>query len=316
MANEDKNEQQWKKRCISGGLLTALALGSMTTPVWAADAVPDTTDILAMQMTSGIPTGSALLFSVEADSASPWLITEIVPDTDNVRVGTDTADAYEFFELCNVSNQTLNLDDFEILYNKKDVWTPQKRGITVAPGETLTVWTVNRDIVTDKTVADFNAYWSGRTNTNISLVEGKNLAVINCGGFHNSKERQLTIRNKVTKEALNTVQYNDDNIQQVKLDNGVTFAPSGAVLETRLGYTTPASPSVVIDEQVPKNKYDFVPGTAAPTATAATTQQAGESWQVEVALPEDGILAEAALYVKADNASDYQAYRWWRLRHC
>ena len=188
------------------------------------------------------------------------------------------------------------------------MWTPQKRGITVAPGETLTVWTVNRDIVTDKTVADFNAYWSKKTGTNISLVEGKNLAVINCGGFHNSKERQLTIRNKVTKEALNTVQYNDDNIQQVKLDNGVTFAPSGAVLETRLGYTTPASPSVVIDEQVPKNKYDFVTGTAAPTATAATTQQAGESWQVEVALPEAGILAEAALYVKADDASDYQAY--------
>ena len=312
MANEDKNEQgyrqQWKKRCISGGLLTALALGSMSTPVWAADAVPDITDMLAMQMTSGVTTGSALLFSVEADSASPWLITEIVPDTDNVKVNGTSADAYEFFELCNVSNQTLNLDDFEILYNKVDVWTPQERGITVAPGETLTVWTVNRDIVTDKTVADFNAYWSGKTDTDISLTEGKNLAVINCGGFHNSNERQLTIRNKVTKEALNTVQYNDGNAKEVKLDNGVTFAPSGAVLETRLGYTTLATPGTVTEEQRPQNSYDFVTGTAAPTATAATTQQAGESWQVEVALPEAGILAEAVLYVKADDASDYQAY--------
>ena len=64
---------------------------------------------------------------------TPLVITELLPNPDNVN-GTDreTHDAYEYAEVCNVSDRDVDLKDYEIVYNN---------------GTSDAVWTLEDDVV-------------------------------------------------------------------------------------------------------------------------------------------------------------------------
>lgn len=52
---------------------------------------------------------------------APLLITEMVPNTDNM----GGSDAYEYFEITNVSGREINLEDYDIVYfngSTKTIW--------------------------------------------------------------------------------------------------------------------------------------------------------------------------------------------------
>ena len=58
---------------------------------------------------------------LEKTISSPVLITEIVPNTDNM----NKLDAYEYYELMNISDQDVNLSDYNIVYvndTKTSIW--------------------------------------------------------------------------------------------------------------------------------------------------------------------------------------------------
>lgn len=105
---------------------------------------------------------------------TPVIITEIVADTDNV----NGADAWEYVELYNTSNQIIQLDQYELIYNG-DIWSPDQSGITIEPGKTVVLWIIN-DGNKDCTAEEFNTYYG----TNLEI--GRNLATIHSGGLHNS----------------------------------------------------------------------------------------------------------------------------------
>lgn len=71
-----------------------------------------------------------------AELRTPLVITELLPNPDNVD-GTDqeTHDAYEYAEVCNVSDQSINLKDYEIVYNngKSDSVWPLQDDIVLPP---------------------------------------------------------------------------------------------------------------------------------------------------------------------------------------
>ena len=74
---------------------------------------------------------------LEKTISSPVLITEIVPNTDNM----NKLDAYEYYELMNISDQDVNLSDYNIVYvndTKTSIW---KTNVQVLPaGEKMLVW--------------------------------------------------------------------------------------------------------------------------------------------------------------------------------
>lgn len=121
----------------------------------------------------------------QVEILSPIAINEIVPDTDN----HGKLDGYEFFELQNVSDTKLNLDDFIIRYNISDIWELDDKGLVLEPEDILVIWIKNTDNQ-DLTIDDFNNYY------NTKLEQAKNLTTIQSPGFHNSKQRDLSILTK------------------------------------------------------------------------------------------------------------------------
>ena len=57
----------------------------------------------------------------ENSVTSPIIISEIVADSHQSDLTTTSgSDAFEYFELYNTSNQSINLDDYQVLYNGID----------------------------------------------------------------------------------------------------------------------------------------------------------------------------------------------------
>lgn len=54
---------------------------------------------------------------------APILVTEVVPNTDNL----NSLDAYEYFELTNITDQSVDMENYDLVYlngEKTSVWTP------------------------------------------------------------------------------------------------------------------------------------------------------------------------------------------------
>lgn len=138
--------------------------------------------------------------------ASPILITEAVPNTKNL----SGSDAWEYYEITNVSTQDVNLDDYDIVYvngNTRTIWKAE--GVNVLPaGQTMLVW-VKNDGNTAKTKADFCA--------NYGLPEESLVAEVTCGGMVNSGTRSFDIVTK-TGRVLTTVTYNSKDSAGGTLD--------------------------------------------------------------------------------------------------
>lgn len=227
---------------------------------------------------------------------TPLIITEVTPDTDNV----NSSDAYEFFEIYNTSDKTLSMDDFTVRYNNTDIWTPDQSGLKIEPGETLVFWILNGKN-SELTADDFNAYYG------TSFVLGENLATIHSDGFHNSKERVLELLTK-TGTQLASVKYNDNDVKLVELNNGITFAyDESGIEETRLGYSTKATPGEISEEQKPDVSYSFSENFSV-TVSASNVQEFNKAWQAEVVSENNEAVFSAELFVKADGWEEYKSY--------
>ena len=77
------------RRCLAAVLGTAVAAGAFASPVRAA----------------GLQAAPA----AETAPGTPLMLTELVPDTDN----ENGADAYEYFEITNVSDRAVSLDQYD-----------------------------------------------------------------------------------------------------------------------------------------------------------------------------------------------------------
>ena len=84
----------------------------------------------------------------ENSVTSPIIISEIVADSHQSDLTTTSgSDAFEYFELYNTSNQSINLDDYQVLYNNGSTiseWDLPANTILPA-NEALIVWIQNEE---------------------------------------------------------------------------------------------------------------------------------------------------------------------------
>ena len=141
--------------------------------------------------------------------------TEIVPKT--LQGG---ATAYEFIELYNNSNQTVNLASYSIRYYAKpgakadslaeNTW---KLSGTVAPHSTIVLWFVSKD--NKLSIADFNKRYG------TSLVGGKDIVMITGNSLPDTNPVQLEILNGT--KVVSRCWYNWEGDKDVIPDKAVTF---------------------------------------------------------------------------------------------
>ena len=147
---------------------------------------------------------------------SPILVTEMVPNTENM----NSSDAYEYFEITNVSGVDVDLRNYDIVYdngNTKTVWTTD---VTVLPaGQTILVWVKNPGNQ-ELTKEDFRTFYS--------LDPGALVAETQCGGMANSGRRSMSIATK-TGKTLCTVTYAPADSEDGKLGIGesIVFSYDG-----------------------------------------------------------------------------------------
>ena len=102
---------------------------------------------LSVELTDGVnelKSNKTIYMQRTTDSVkyqSPLLLTEFVPNTVNV----DGSDAFEYFEVYNASNQTVDLKDYHFIYvngTKEAEWILED-DIQLEAKKTLTVWIQN-----------------------------------------------------------------------------------------------------------------------------------------------------------------------------
>ncbi len=194
----------------------------------------------------------------------PLLVTEVVPDSDNV----NGLDGYEFIEIYNNSNKDINFKDYKIRYRypmdgpEADLtWPGEKEDVIIPSGETLVFWIINKGNG-DKTVADFNQNYQSQ------LIENQNIVKVHSDGMANASNRGIVIATNTGKE-IATSYYNDiPNVDDTAANKGILYAfPTNGkneMVKISSG-TEVATPGTVSPTQVPKEKVELTEDTQDPT---------------------------------------------------
>lgn len=185
----------------------------------------------------------------------PLLITELVPDSTNV----DGSDGYEFVEVYNNTDQTIDLTDYKLIYrhtdtNEDEEWSLGSNPILIPSQQTIAIWVMNGKNAA-KTAADFNTLYGS------SLVEGINLFRVSNDGMSNGGLRKLILKDARGYE-VSSAFYESDT--QTIANKGIhyTYPDNGSsemVLLT--AGTEAATPGTVADKQVPQRPVTLPPVT-------------------------------------------------------
>ncbi len=226
---------------------------------------------------SGVQTVQVDNEATQAELPAPLLITEIVPNTDNV----GGSDAFEFFELYNGGGQTVNLDQYSFYYDNGNTvreWQLNDAGLTLDAGESLVVWVKNTaNTEAGYTEAQFNE------NYGTSFVMGENLTTVNSDGFSNSGSRSLSLRTR-TGITLYTVSYSasDSSDGSLGVDEAITFDYNGTEIAAR--YDGAPAPGGLNASQSVQGQYTSPAAVENPSVTAQAPDYigTGESWTAQV----------------------------------
>ena len=162
---------------------------------------------------------SNAIFLDENSITSPIIISEIVADShQSDMITANGSDAFEYFELYNTSNQSINLDDYQVLYDNGSTINEWNLPVnTILPAnQALIVWIQNEESK-DLDLALFREYY------NLSADEGQIVKTKNIvSGFSNSGQRELQVTVKNTKQILSSVIYNDEDVK-AQTKKGINF---------------------------------------------------------------------------------------------
>ncbi len=260
--------------------------------------------LLLGSMTFGLIPAPAGAVSVPYDSIPKLLITEVVPDSENISP-TIATDAYEFIEVYNNTDENIDFDgNYSIVYRNGGTDTPWNAtdadgDIVIPARQSVAFWIMNA-ANPSLTEANFN------TNYGTSLVEGVSLFRLNGGGgLHNSSPRDILIKD--AGGAIISMASYENDAQTVK-NKGILYKyPIDGSVQMRMMKnpgSRDATPGLAEAEQVP----------AEPSGTFESTLSISHTPAEETGLGDYAITAElseyigtvtASVYYKTDEQSDY-----------
>ena len=270
--------------------------------------------------TPGIVDPAALVGSGDTDPTPPpelpqdptltgaaLQVTELLPDSANIA----GADAYEFIEVYNATNRTVDFSDYSLEYlyplddlsnSQTTLWPSTTRAATIAAGKTLVFWVRNGSNAA-LTEADFNRKFGS------SLVLGTNLLEIESAGMANSAARGIAITTN-TGFHLNTAYYNLKGADNVTADKGIQYAfdPAHTAVQVLAGEAA-ASPGSVTTNQVPTKLLDVPADTVAPVVldTTASTIDPAAKFPIAATVTDDVQVRTATLRVRGSIDDDFRS---------
>ena len=188
-------------------------------------------------------------------TAAPLQITELIPDTSNVKNAEGTsADGYEYIEVYNSTTAPIDFGDYTLKYlyplsattnSQTTLWPAEPSNVVIKPGKTLTFWVKNaaNEALTD---ADFNKKFGTK------LTMGSDLVIIHSAGMANSGARGMEIDTN-TGVPISSVLYNfPAGTVDVKVDQGIHYRndPANPTRQLLVG-TAAATPGAVDPAPVP-----------------------------------------------------------------
>jgi hypothetical protein len=206
------------------------------------------------------------------------LITELSPDTANyLPSGAPTSyDAYEFVEIFNASNTSLDLQGYKLQFTSSDVTKSWEKTIdhsfVIAPRETKLIWTrnVGLDFYSDE---HFNHYYFDAYSEKY-MPQGNIYRINDVNGLINAGQQTIAISDPNGAEIIRAT-YNDNGATDFAEKKTITYAYpfDGSTTMRKIGTMQTTSPGVLQDGQVPpKTKTDDL----APAAPTGVTAVAGE----------------------------------------
>ncbi|MFC5402849.1 S-layer homology domain-containing protein [Cohnella soli] len=244
--------------------------------------------------------------SLDPSKLPPLLITELLPDSVNVK----SSDDGEFIEVYNNSDKPISFKDYKVYYRYPDsgteadvIWPADKDDIVIDPGKTLVFWVINSGNAT-QTVSDFNAAF--KTN----LVENKDIVKVRSDGMANSAKRGVAIGTN-THEDIVAAYYDGAVKGEVVAGKGILYKYPSNGSNTMLKYsagTQNATPGSVDAEQIPSAPVQTPDDTAEPTIgdhTGKTSVGAGDKLDLIADVKDDIRVLSVAVYYKADKDADY-----------
>ncbi|SFE19628.1 Fibronectin type III domain-containing protein [Paenibacillus catalpae] len=244
------------------------------------------------------------LGDVDFNKLPPLMVTEIVPDSTNV----GSADGYEFVEIYNNTDKTVNFKNYKMQYrytasgpDADVIWPTNSEDLLIPSKKTLVFWVINSQN-TQKTVADFNALYG--TN----LVEGTDIVKIYSDGMANGGGRGIVIATN-TKTEVSAGYYDTD--AETIANKGIFYKYSQAGSTTMIKYsagTEAATPGSVAPVQVPLITVKTPADTTDPTYQDLTNKpeiDKAQNLSLKAEAHDENSVKSVALYYKSNLDAQY-----------
>ncbi|MFC5702417.1 lamin tail domain-containing protein [Cohnella faecalis] len=233
------------------------------------------------------------------------LITELVPDNKG-------SDAYEYVEVYNNTSRTVNLKDYQIVYEffhgstirwdiANDLLLPSK--------ETAVVW-VQSNLSMGKPVADFNAHWG------VNLPDTK-VAPLYALGMSNSDEGRILIApdaaNPVdhARNAISQAWYNvgEDEVNDDGASVVYEYPKDGSNKMYKRSAGMLATPGALIEGQVPETPVQVADDSAKPVISYQAPEGARllDSITLSANVTDNKTVQHVTLMYKRNIDSEYRA---------
>lgn len=237
-----------------------------------------------------------------------FLVTEIVPDSTNI----GGADGYEFIEVYNNTDTSINFKDYKLMYRNGAqlttdvIWPSVPDDLVIKSKDTLVFWIMN-DKNEEKTVADFNK------NYGASLVENQNIVRVYNASMANTGMHGLVVADN-TKKEISVSYYNDqEGTDDTHQNKGILFQfpQNSSTISSKVSAGVKnGTPGKVEAYQVPSQPVHMEEDRGKPTLENLTTQTVvndTENIKLTVNAKDNNAVKTVKVSYKTNDSNDYKS---------
>ncbi|SFA83565.1 Lamin Tail Domain [Lentibacillus halodurans] len=243
---------------------------------------------------------AAVTFSETPDPKNmpTFLITEITPDTANI----GGSDGYEFIEIYNNTDQSINMKDYKLKYGYPDgsetEWNLTKDK-EIGSQETLVVW-IHNGTNDHLNLDDFNE------NYGTKLTEDQ-VTIIEYNGMANGSERTLSITDNYGND-ISKATYNETETDDTQPNQGITYQyPMEGTRMTKVGISEEANPAAILSGQVPNDPVAIDGSLESPVIGEPVIDVTNDAITAEVDVTSETDISGVNLFYKQSDAMGFES---------